>query len=193
MGKSWCRLYSDVIRNRKIEYACRLTQEPKVIILGAWVALLALASESPRRGQLWLTEDVKYTATDINDVWGFDATTGQRVLTAFINTGLVHWDGLVLHVTNFHKRNPFSDTAQMSPDWAIKRADILCRDDGVCQYCREPATHVDHIIPRSQGGTDDYTNLVAACADCNIRKGGRTPKQAGMELATDATMEKATH
>jgi 5-methylcytosine-specific restriction endonuclease McrA len=35
---------------------------------------------------------------------------------------------------------------------------------------------------RCLGGTDELENLVMACRDCNIRKGGRTPEQAGMVL-----------
>ena len=44
---------------------------------------------------------------------------------------------------------------------------------GHCRYCGDPATAVDHIIPRAQGGTDSVRNLMAACASCNTRKGDR--------------------
>ena len=62
-----------------------------------------------------------------------------------------------------------------------KRA-IMVRDKWACQYCGSPAEHVDHVVPRCQGGADDLDNLVAACAHCNLSKGGRTPEEAGMEL-----------
>ena len=48
-----------------------------------------------------------------------------------------------------------------------KRARILARDGAVCWRCGQPATTVDHIIPRARGGTDDDDNLRAACARCN--------------------------
>jgi len=51
-----------------------------------------------------------------------------------------------------------------------------------CAYCGAPAEHIDHVIPRSQGGTDDPRNLVPACAKCNLTKGARTPEEAGMEF-----------
>lgn len=35
--------------------------------------------------------------------------------------------------------------------------------------------HVDHIVPKAYGGSDDYPNLRAACATCNLRKGARPP------------------
>src|ERR687884_10993 len=41
---------------------------------------------------------------------------------------------------------------------------------------------LDHIIPRSRGGTSDPENLCAACIACNQRKGNRTPDEARMPL-----------
>lgn len=51
---------------------------------------------------------------------------------------------------------------------------ILLRDNFTCQYCgSRPGSsvlHVDHMIPRSLGGSDGDANLVAACASCNLLK-----------------------
>jgi 5-methylcytosine-specific restriction endonuclease McrA len=57
--------------------------------------------------------------------------------------------------------------------WREIRAAILARDLGRCHYCGELANTVDHLVPVSAGGTDAPTNLVAACARCNGRKGDR--------------------
>jgi hypothetical protein len=61
---------------------------------------------------------------------------------------------------------------------------IFKRDGYVCQYddCRNKATTIDHIIPRAQGGTTVWQNLVSCCRNCNQYKGNRTPEQAGMKL-----------
>jgi len=40
----------------------------------------------------------------------------------------------------------------------------------------------DHVVPRSRGGQTDWTNVVSCCMACNLRKGGRTPDEAGMSL-----------
>ena len=60
------------------------------------------------------------------------------------------------------------------------------RDNNQCQYCgrKFPTTELslDHVIPRSQGGQSTWDNIVCACVNCNVRKGGRTPKQAHMSL-----------
>ncbi len=68
------------------------------------------------------------------------------------------------------------------------RRGILARDQETCQYCGiQPGRHnltIDHVKPRSQGGTTVWENVVTACCDCNRKKGGRTPEQAGMLLRT---------
>jgi 5-methylcytosine-specific restriction endonuclease McrA len=68
----------------------------------------------------------------------------------------------------------------------FNRRNIFARDNNQCQYCgkRFPTSELslDHITPRSQGGSTTWENIVCACIDCNVRKGGRTPKQAHMSL-----------
>ncbi len=63
---------------------------------------------------------------------------------------------------------------------------LVIRDGNQCQYCgRKFVTSelsLDHVIPRSQGGGTTWENIVCACVDCNVRKGGRTPRQANMTL-----------
>jgi len=66
----------------------------------------------------------------------------------------------------------------------LTKQNILRRDHGTCQYCgsREGPMTIDHVIPRSHGGGDTWSNLVCACARCNNKKGDRTPQEAGMKL-----------
>lgn len=59
---------------------------------------------------------------------------------------------------------------------------ILARDRWTCLYCEDPASTVDHILPKSRGGPSTFSNQVAACHDCNGRKADRTPAEAGMQL-----------
>ncbi len=70
----------------------------------------------------------------------------------------------------------------------FSRVNIYARDKYRCQYCgaERPISELtyDHVIPRAQGGRTEWTNIVTACTDCNLRKGGRTPEQAGMKLRT---------
>jgi hypothetical protein len=63
---------------------------------------------------------------------------------------------------------------------------LLARDRCVCAYCaqrfRFEQLDMEHILPRSKGGEDSWTNLVTACKACNNRKADRTPETAGMKL-----------
>ncbi len=63
---------------------------------------------------------------------------------------------------------------------------LFRRDDHICMYCGESFSvselSRDHIRPLSQGGRDEWTNVIAACKRCNHHKAGRTPEQAGLEL-----------
>lgn len=66
------------------------------------------------------------------------------------------------------------------PAWS--RPGVLARDGHRCGYCGTHATTVDHVLPRSRGGRNSWTNTVAACDPCNQRKADRTPREAGLVL-----------
>ena len=69
----------------------------------------------------------------------------------------------------------------------ITRRAVFARDSWTCQYCGSRSNlTVDHVIPRSKGGTSSWENIVASCAPCNRRKGDRLPRQAGMHPRTRA-------
>ena len=67
--------------------------------------------------------------------------------------------------------------AERKPISKKLRFEVFKRDSFTCQYCGKSAPdavlHVDHIKPVKEGGTNDITNLVTACADCNLGKGAR--------------------
>ena len=66
------------------------------------------------------------------------------------------------------------------------REGVLLRDGRRCAYCgRLTATTMDHVLPRSRGGATCWSNAVAACQPCNVRKGDRTPDEARMPLRWD--------
>src|SRR3954466_3902964 len=66
------------------------------------------------------------------------------------------------------------------PRWS--RAGVLARDKRSCGYCGAAASTIDHVLPRSRGGRNEWVNTVAACGRCNNRKGDRTPGEARMSL-----------
>jgi 5-methylcytosine-specific restriction endonuclease McrA len=70
----------------------------------------------------------------------------------------------------------------------FNRRNIYARDGNKCQYCGKvfhtSELSIDHVVPRSLGGTSVWENVVCACTKCNVKKGGRTPHQANMALIT---------
>ncbi|MBI4306860.1 MAG: HNH endonuclease [Chloroflexi bacterium] len=66
----------------------------------------------------------------------------------------------------------------------LSRREVFVRDGYRCQYCGVETKHLtlDHVIPRSRGGLQTWTNVVSACTECNHRKAGRTPAEAHMRL-----------
>lgn len=62
-----------------------------------------------------------------------------------------------------------------------KEIEKLIEDSGgICFWCgnkiEEGKMHLDHIYPLSRGGEHKITNLVVACASCNLRKTNRDPE-----------------
>ena len=63
---------------------------------------------------------------------------------------------------------------------------VMLRDGHRCGYCGQVASRnrmtIDHVVPRSQGGTHSWSNLITACQRCNQRKGHHRPEQVNMKL-----------
>lgn len=65
----------------------------------------------------------------------------------------------------------------------LNRKRIFKRDNNECVYCGSKRNlTIDHIMPRSRGGKNTWSNLVTCCSNCNLRKGNRTPEEAGMRM-----------
>lgn len=61
----------------------------------------------------------------------------------------------------------------------VRRLAIGERDGWRCFYCDEELTWgtltIDHIVPRSQGGSNSINNMVSCCKACNTRKSSTDP------------------
>jgi len=66
----------------------------------------------------------------------------------------------------------------------ISRRALFARDGWRCMYCGSTTGRLtlDHVVPRSRGGTSVWENVVCSCHRCNRVKGGRTPAEASMRL-----------
>ena len=88
----------------------------------------------------------------------------------------------------------FINVPRRQAHWS--RRGVLVRDSFTCIYCKaQPGTivkgkalnksdfTVDHIIPKSKGGKDQWGNTACACYHCNHRKSDRLAHEAGMKLS----------
>ncbi|WP_241175921.1 HNH endonuclease [Modestobacter sp. KNN46-3] len=64
----------------------------------------------------------------------------------------------------------------------LSRRAVFTRDGQTCVYCGGSATSIDHVVPRSRGGTHTWDNVVAACRRCNHTKADRSLAEMGWSL-----------
>lgn len=65
----------------------------------------------------------------------------------------------------------------------ITRKRIFKRDNYECCYCGSKRNlTIDHIIPKSRGGSNHWDNLVTSCSRCNSNKDNMTPEEAGLKM-----------
>jgi CRISPR/Cas system Type II protein with McrA/HNH and RuvC-like nuclease domain len=66
----------------------------------------------------------------------------------------------------------------------INRHRIYRRDNYQCVYCgSKRELTLDHVIPKSKGGGNNWENLVTSCSKCNVKKADRTPEEAKMKMS----------
>lgn len=90
------------------------------------------------------------------------SSTGNRIHAAKLQID----EPSVIRLWNYVRVPPF-------PRIAVSKRAIFARDGHECQYCGAPAENVDHVVPRSRGGTHTWENVVASCKPCNARKEDR--------------------
>jgi len=105
---------------------------------------------------------------------GISSLTGRRSIVEVNSIIATYGDGNSLRKARQYYQPPLNNPA------------LFKRDAFLCMYCGETYHRRDlsrdHVTPLSQGGIDDWSNVVTACKRCNNHKAGRTPEQAGMEL-----------
>jgi len=81
----------------------------------------------------------------------------------------------VIRLTNF-VRVPYRNRVPLS------RRAVFARDRHRCQYCSRAAENIDHVVPRSRGGTHTWDNVVASCRACNAHKEDHLLAECGLTL-----------
>ena len=66
----------------------------------------------------------------------------------------------------------------------FNKRNVIVRDEFKCSYCgiESKSLTVDHVIPLSKGGKSNFENCVAACKECNAKKGNKLPSEIHMYI-----------
>jgi 5-methylcytosine-specific restriction endonuclease McrA len=75
----------------------------------------------------------------------------------------------------------------------LTRAALMRRDNYLCAYCGTKAETIDHVVPRSRGGTHAWENCVASCTKCNHGKADRLVEELGWSLRCVPAMPRGAH
>lgn len=164
----WFRFYSEFVDDPKV---AMMSDSDQLL----WVKALCLASESPCRGTILLSDDEIIWKLRISlEVW-------KHAIDKFRAKGMIeHCEG-GYRIINWNKRqqpeNPYGRLP--ANQWSVIRKRIFARDNYTCQYCgaTDRNLHCDHVLPISRGGSNDDENLVTACEPCNCSKHNKTIKE----------------
>lgn len=153
---TWGKMDDKFHRNRKVRELRRLKGGREA--LGDWAHWWS-----------WCLDDPELTGV----VPEFELDASERKSAALlVQVGL--WD-VVDGGYRFHDFRPYRQWSN------LPREEVFARDGWACRYCGSAITlstgHADHVMPRSRGGSDDPSNLVASCRSCNLKKGARTPEE----------------
>lgn len=127
--------------------------------------------------------------------------TNQQSVKMFYDTAkflYVNYDLTGFYGPMLHSMPTYDDVlwtfqvAYQYYDWVVQPTrQLLSREErqqihqhygNKCVYCGAPSEEVDHVVPVSKGGTNEFSNLVASCRTCNRVKSDRTLAELGWEM-----------
>jgi len=75
----------------------------------------------------------------------------------------------------------------------LTRGALMRRDNYQCAYCGHRAETIDHVLPRSRGGTHTWENCVASCMRCNHSKADRLIEELGWTMRCVPAVPRGAH
>ena len=129
--------------------------------------------------QGWLAPSVKSRADNVINF--------VKKYKKFLNINKVMIENVSFDVAQMSSDNYLIGTDyQQGPLYDTNLRDfIFSKTKGRCSYCGEKATEIDHIIARSNGGTNSTFNLTPACRSCNEKKSNLSLKEFGKLMNKD--------
>lgn len=127
MKYPWLRLYSEMPQDAKLKRVARLSGLNRCLVVGFWTSLLCLASESPERGVLLVSDDMPMEIEDMAEYAGISKAEAEKMLKAFIELGMLECHASLYSLPNWEERNPESD---LSTERVIKHRKKLLNQSG---------------------------------------------------------------
>lgn len=155
---SWIKLHTDILNKAKIG----------MLPADLWRLNIELRLLADDQGFLPSEEYIAfYLHRDSIDL-------GEKI-KELARVGLVEWirDSYLWFIPDFVISQGPTFVSLYPENWEDLRQEVLLRDRGQCLYCGNAATHVDHIIPVTKGGSHAPSNLASACEHCNKSKNNR--------------------
>ncbi len=105
-----------------------------------------------------------------------------KAISVLDGARVLHAERTSLHVPAVVRLTRYVKVPYRS-DVPLTRKGVLARDSHRCVYCGATATSLDHVVPKSRGGSHSWENVVAACGRCNHAKADRPLHEMGWRMA----------
>ena len=158
---------------------CSVLDEPTLVLNRSWVPINTVTVRQALclviKGSASIVQPETYEIHPFESWCGVAPVNGDR---------RIHGVGLVVRAPEVIVLARYNRVPQQRVPFT--RRNLYKRDEQCCQYCglRKPLDElsIDHVVPRSRGGPSSWENCVLACLRCNVRKGDRRLRDAGMSL-----------
>lgn len=173
----WIRLSTGLFDNRKIKAIEQLPDGDTIIVV--WLKLLILAGEINDSGCVYFTKDIPFTESLLSTQFQRPLPVIQLALSTFQHFGMIEIVDDMIYVTNWERYQNAEGLEKIREQNRIRqqrfrenKREAIAGTNPRCVYCGKEgiAPTIDHVIPRSKGGTDNDDNKVTCCLDCNMEK-----------------------